>query len=577
MLFLILFNLIISQICGFFLPCIMADIVDIGIKQHGFVDMGIVQATMSESEIIRCQTSYILSKGAIMAGITLIVVILDVFTGYIISKISADMSLKLRRDVFLKISDFSYRDYDKFSVSSLITRATSDVESVKIMVLSSTKMVILPFMIGGGIFMAIQKSASMSSIMAWGSVGAVVCVTACFLLVTPKVKIFQKLFDNFNQIIKERLSGVQLIRVFGKEEFERKKFKKSNEKLTSTSLFINKITIMMVPILTAIINFMTVFIVWVGAENISKSSMNVGDVMAFLQYATMVITAFVMLSITISSMPKFWVSAERIFEVLDTETVIKNEGKKFIENINLIEFKNVEFRYPEAEENVLSNLNFTIKAGDRIAITGTTGSGKSTLIKLLLGFYAPSKGSILVNGTDLKDIDKKNFLEKISYVPQDGTLFSGKLSSNLRIGNENATKDEMKRSLEIAQISDFVNENGFEFEIMKNGNNISGGQRQRIAIARAILRSADMYVFDDSFSRLDFKTDSNLRKALNTQLKDTVKVTVSQRIGTIKQSDMIIVLDEGKISGIGTHEKLMLECEIYKNMAELQLGKEEAK
>lgn len=575
MLFLSLFNLIIAQICGFFLPSVMADIVDVGIKQHGFVDSGAVQTAMSESEIIKCQTSYILSKGMIMAGITLVIVAFNIFTGYIVSKISADMSLKLRRDVFFKISDFSYKDYDKFSISSLITRATSDVENVKSMILTSTRIVILPFIIAAGIFMAIQKSASMSGIIAWGSIGAIVCVVTCFLLVTPKMKVFQELFDNFNKIIKERLSGVQLIRIFGKEQFEREKFKKSNEKLTSTSLFINKITIMIVPILTVIINFMTVFIVWIGAENISQSTMNVGDVMAFLQYATMVITAFVMLSIMISSMPKFWVSVERIFEILDTETITESSEKKAIENINLIEFRDVEFRYPGAEENVLTNLNFTIKAGERIAVTGTTGSGKSTLVKLLLGFYEPTKGHIFVNGIDLKDIDRKNFLEKVSYVPQDGMLFSGKLSSNLRIGNETATENEIKHSLEISQMSDFVNENGLDFEILKNGNNISGGQRQRIAIARAVLRNADMYIFDDSFSGLDFRTELNLRKALNIKLKDAVKVTISQRIGTIKQSDIIIFLDEGKISGFGTHENLMLECEIYKNMAKLQLGKEE--
>lgn len=553
----------------------MSDIVNIGIKQRGFVDLSLMDSAMSESEIIANQTSYILLKGAIMVGITLIIILFNLFTGYISSKMSADMSLKLRREIFLKIMNFSYDDFDKFSASSLITRATSDVENLKSMIITFTRIAILPIVIAAGTFMALQKSVAMSGIMAGGAFGATVCVVICFLLIIPKIKIFQKLFDNFNAIIKERLSGVQLIRIFGREKFECEKFKKSNEKLTSTSLFINKITIMIAPFITIIINLMTVFIIWVGAENISTSCMNIGDLMAFLQYSTIVITAFINFSVMISSISKFWVSAERIFEILDIQTVKKTSDKKLISNINTIAFENVGFKYPEAQENVLKNIDFSISSGQTIAVTGTTGSGKSTFVKLLLGLYSPNEGSIMINGVNLKNINKESFLQRISYVPQNEMLFSGSIEKNLRIAKECASQEELIDSLNIAQMSNFLSENGLDFKILKNGSNISGGQRQRIAIARAINKDADVYIFDDCFSRLDFITDLNLRKAIGVKLNNAIKIMISQRISSIKNSDYIIVLDEGKISGIGTHTELLKNCEVYRKMAELCLGKEE--
>ena len=573
MFLLIFLSLSVGQVCGLFLPGIMADIVNVGIKQSGFEDLSLMNSAMSESEILNFQTSYILKKGVIMIAVTLLAVIFDIITGYLTSKLSSKISLKLRKDMFFKIVDFSYSNFEKFSVSSLVTRTIIDVENVKDMIMTLMKLIILPVMIFGGIFMALQRSISMSGVVILGSLCAVGCVWICFLLITPKIKSVQKLTDNFNKIIKERLSGVQLIRVFGKEKFEHERFCKSNKELTFVSLFVNRITLMVIPLLTTIINIMNVSIVWFGANGIDRGKMNVGDVMAFLQYSTMVITAFIMLSVTISSIPKFWVSAERVFEVLGVEDE-KIQRKVHIQKVDFVEFQDVSFKYSGAPKNVLSNLNFKIKAGENIGIIGTTGSGKSTFLKILLGFYRPSYGKVLINGTDVKDIDKKSFSERFSYVPQSGMLFSGNLDSNIKVGNPSATDKEIEEMMEISQMSDFLSKNGMDFGIVKNGSNISGGQRQRIAIARALIHNADVYIFDDSFSGLDFRTDLNIRKALNIYLKNSLKIVVSQRIASVKNSDKIIVLNEGEIVGMGSHEELISSCEIYREMAKLQLGDE---
>lgn len=573
-LFLILFNTAAEQICGLFLPGIMSDIVDIGIKQKGFEDVSLIESSLSEAEIISHQTSYILGKGFLMMGITVLILALGLWTGYLSCKLSSDMSLRLRRDMFCKIINFSYRDFDKFSVSSLITRTTNDIESVKDLLLMSTRVVILPAVIVGGVIMAYKKCASMSGIIGWGSAGAVICVVIYFAIVTPRIKIRQSLLDKFNRIIKEQLSGTQLIRIFGKGEFEHDRFKNCNKELTSVSLFVNRVMVMLTPVLTAIVNTITVCIIWMGAEKISQSEMNVGDVMAFLQYGTMVITSFLIFSMIISSIPKAWVSVERVLEVLDTKDSTENSDNTIVENVESIEFKNVSFKYPGANEYVLKDINFSVDLSNHVGILGTTGSGKSTLIKLLTGLYKPSEGQILINGIDINLIDKKSIAKCFSYVPQNGILFSGSVSENMKIRNVDASDEKIIEALKISQIWDFVEEKGLDFKIVKNGSNVSGGQRQRLAIARALINDSSVYVFDDSFSRLDFRTDYAVRKALNEHLKKSIQFLVSQRIGTIKNSDKIIVLSEGKIVGMGTHEDLKRSCDIYSEMVQLQMGTE---
>lgn len=578
---LLLLSMIASQVCSLFLPALMSDIIDIGIKQRGVENLSLLSNFGSEAEVLQNQTFYIMRVGLIMLAVTLVMIVFTVWTNYLVSKMSSGISANIRKDVFEKIMDFSYTEMDKFSVSSLITRTTNDVEHVKIALLMVTQIIIPPIIMIGGVVMALQKSASMSWLIALGSTISVVVILVSFKLIMPRIKVLQFLTDKFNLIIKERLTGTTIIRTFGNESFEQDKFEKSNTELTDTSLFVSRTMAFMSPILTICMNIAGIAIIWLGAGAISRSEMNVGDVMAFSQYSVMVISAFLMFSFMFALIPKALVSVKRVFEILNEDTQKyesdnsqKPQAEFNADVIEKIEFRNVSFKYSGAKEYVLENISFSVKAGEHIGIIGTTGSGKSTLIKLLMGFYEPCEGEIIINGLNSKSITKSELRKSIGYVPQNGVLFSGDISSNLRFGNDNARDVEFFTAVKISQIYDFVEKNGFNFAISQGGSNVSGGQMQRLAIARAIVKKSSLYIFDDSFSKLDFKTDARLRKSLFEYLKNTLIFIVSQRIGTIKNLDKILVLDSGKLVGTGTHEELVKNCTVYSEISKLQLGGE---
>ncbi len=573
----IFLSITVSQVCSLFLPSLMSDIVDIGIKQRGVRDLSLLTGFESEAEILKNQTSYIINIGLIMLAVTLIMIIFTILTNYLISKMSSSISSDIRRDVFERIMDFSYTEMDKFTVSSLITRTTNDVEHVKSVLLTVTQIIIPPIMMAGGVIMALKKSASMSWVIALGAVVSAGIMAICFKLIVPKIKVLQLLADKFNLVIKERLTGALIIRTFGNENFEHDKFQKSNAKLTDTSLFVGRVIATVSPVLTIFMNIISIAVIWMGAGAISRLEMNVGDVMAFLQYSIMVISAFLMLSIMFAIIPKALVSVERVFEVLNKDS--KNYKAEDQENIAInsienIEFKNVSFKYPGAKEYVLRNINFSVKPGESVGIIGTTGSGKSTLIKLLMGFYEPYEGKILIDGTDAKNIKKSELRKAVGYVPQNDMLFSGDIASNLKLGNKAASEEQLLNAVKISQMYDFIKEKGFNFLLSQAGGNISGGQRQRLAIARAVIKKSSLYVFDDSFSKLDFQTDARLRRSLSEHLKGSMVFIVSQRIGTIKNLNKILVFNMGKLVGIGTHEELVKSCGIYKETVNLQIGTE---
>ncbi len=574
---LVLLSVIITQVCSLFLPALMADIVDVGIKQRGVRDLSLLSGFETESEILNNQTSYIIQIGLIMLAVTLLIIVFTIWTNYLISRMSSSISADIRKDMFEKIMNFSYTEMDKFSVSSLITRSTNDVEHVKGALMMVTQIIAPPIMMIGGIIMALKKSTSMSWLIAIGAVISVAVILVSFRIVMPKIKILQVLADKFNLIIKERLTGTVMIRAFGNESFEQDKFQKFNSKSAGLSLLVGRVMAVMSPVLTIVMNTVTVTIIWLGAGAISRAEMNVGDVMAFMQYSVMIIGAFLMLSIMFSMIPKALVSVERVFEILNEKPKnyeSENSRQLSVDSVEKIEFKNVSFKYSGAKECVLRDLNFSVNSGESVGIIGTTGSGKSTLVRLIMGFYKPCEGNILINGIDLKNIKKDAIGKAVGYTPQNGVLFSGDIASNLRLGNDKASDEELIKAVKTAQIYDFVKEKGFDFLISQSGTNVSGGQRQRLAIARAVIKKSSFYIFDDSFSKLDFKTDANLRRSLLENLKGSLVFIISQRIGTIRNLDKILVLDGGELVGIGNHEELIKSCKVYSEMVKLQIGTE---
>lgn len=563
--------MICGQACGLYLPSLMANIVDVGIRRGGARTAAEAAQVLSQAELLARQTSYILRTGTIMIAVTLLSVIFMIISNRITSKMSAKISSDLREEVFKKVLRLSHPDVCDLSVSSLITRCTGDVESVKGLLFMLVEVFIPPAIMVGALTMAIARSPAMSPTIVVGAVIAVLVVTVCFKLTMPKIKLIQALTDKFNLIVSERLTGVIPIRVFDNEELEQKRFDTASRELCDISLFVSRITSFMVPILTISMNVISIAIMWMGAHEISRLSMNVGDVMAFVQYTMMVISAFLMLSVMISMIPRAWISVERVFEVLNKpdEVVIRNGKKLGNENIS-IEFKNVDFKYSTADDNVLRSINFCAHSGQTIGIIGTTGSGKSTFVKLIMGFYKATSGDVLINGIPIDEIDSKELKSSIGYVPQNGTLFSGTLASNMRLGKENIPDNKIYEALDTAQMKIFTEKNGLDFKVEEGGKNLSGGQCQRIAIARALTRNARIYIFDDSFSKLDFRTDFNLRKALSQKVKDTLVFIVSQRIGTIKSADNILVLDKGGVAGFDTHENLIKNCDVYRETVKLQ-------
>ena len=526
-------------------------------------------------------TAYILRTGGIMLLISLLGGICTVAVGFLASRTAAGFARDVRKAVFEKVENFSSSEFNKFSTASLITRSTNDVTQVQMVVFMMMRMVFYaPIMGVGGIIRAINKSASMWWIIAVAVLTLIGLIMVIFSIALPKFRIIQSLIDRLNLVTRENLSGMMVIRAFNKQDFEQKRFDKANQDLTSTNLFVARVMVTMMPFMMLIMNGLSLVILWVGAHQVAEATMQVGDMMAFLQYAMQIVFSFLMLSFMFIFLPRASVSGARIADVLETKLSIKDpkEPKSFSTPfVPEIEFKNVSFRYPDALENVLCNINFTARPGQTTAIIGSTGCGKSSVVNLIPRFYDVSEGSVLINGTDVRSVNQTELRDKIGYVPQKGLLFSGTIESNLRYADENASDEVLKEAAEIAQAMEFINEksDGFDSEIAQSGSNVSGGQKQRLAIARALVKQPPIFIFDDSFSALDFKTDSALRKALKQKTGDSTVLIVTQRVATVKNADQIIVLDEGEVVGKGTHQELMKSCEAYQEIAYSQLSKEE--
>lgn len=529
----------------------------------------------------KIQSNYILKNGAFMLVISLLSAIATVLVGLLASRTAAGLSRNLRKDVFKKVESFSNTEFDKFSTASLITRTTNDITQIQMLIVLMIRMIIYaPIMGVGGVIKALNRSTSMSWIIALAVIILLSLIGSVFTVALPKFKAIQKLIDKLNLVTRESLSGMMVIRAFNTQSFEEQRFDKANKELTNTNLFVNRVMVVLFPFMMLIMNGVTLLIVWVGAHKIADSAMQVGDMMAFMQYAMQIIFAFLMMSFMFIMIPRASVSAQRISEVLAIKPTIidpKNPKSFNKEVLGEVEFKNVSFKYPGAEEDILKNISFKAMPGQTTAFIGSTGSGKTTLINLIPRFYDVTEGQVLMDGVDVREVTQHDLRDKIGYIAQKGSLFKGTIESNLKYADENATVEDLNKAAEIAQATEFINEKpeGFGSEISQGGTNVSGGQKQRLSIARALVKKPQVYIFDDSFSALDFKTDSALRRALKSQTSSSTVLIVAQRISTIKNAEQIIVLDEGRIVGKGTHEELMLNCETYKEIALSQLSKEE--
>jgi len=528
----------------------------------------------------KIQSDYIINIGIFMLLLSLLGAACTVTVGFLAAKTAAGFSRNLRKKIFTKVENFSNTEFDKFSTASLITRTTNDITQIQMLVVIMIRMVFYaPIMGVGGVIKALGKSSSMSWIIAVAVVVLLGLILTVFTIAMPKFKAIQKLIDRLNLVTRENLSGMMVIRAFNTQKFEENRFDKANEDLTNTNLFVNRVMVVLMPFMMLIMNGISLLIVWVGANQIASSSMQVGDMMAFMQYAMQIIFAFLMLSMMFIMIPRASVSAQRIAEVLETEpTIIDPKKPKHFENVEgILEFKNVSFKYPGAEDNVLNNISFKALPGETTAFIGSTGSGKTTLINLIPRFYDIAEGEILIDGLDVRDVTQYDLRDKIGYVPQKGSLFSGTIESNLKYADENASDEDIEKSAEIAQAMEFISEKQekFKAEISQGGTNVSGGQKQRLSIARALVKKPKIFIFDDSFSALDFKTDAALRKALKEQIGTSTVLIVAQRISTIMNAEQIIVLDDGRVVGKGTHKELMKNCETYQEIALSQFSKEE--
>jgi len=529
----------------------------------------------------KLQSNYILIAGAKMLLLALISMAATVIVGLLAARVAAGLGKNLRKKVFRKVTSFSSSEFNKFSTASLITRSTNDIQQVQTLMVMLLRIVFYAPILGiGGVIKVLNTDLSMGWIIAVAVMAILTLVIVLFSIAIPKFKSVQKLVDKINLITRESLIGMLVIRAFNNQRHEEEKFEKANGDLTRTNLFINRLMALMMPMMMFIMNGITVLIIWVGAHQVDAGNMQVGNMMAFMQYTMQIIMAFLMISMVSIMLPRASVSAQRIAEVLDTEVAITDleEPKKLsVDKKGYVEFNNVSFRYPGAEEDVLSNITFTAKPGETTAFIGSTGSGKSTLINLIPRFFDVTSGEILIDGTNIREVSQRELREKIGYVPQKGVLFTGTIESNIKYGRREATEEEIVKAAEIAQAMEFISSKPerFNTEISQGGTNVSGGQKQRLSIARALIKKPEIFIFDDSFSALDFKTDAVLRKALKTEILESTVLIVAQRISTIMNADKIIVLDEGKIVGTGTHKDLMENCEVYKQIALSQLSKEE--
>ena len=529
----------------------------------------------------RYQTNYIVLAGIKMVTIALISMIATVIVTFIAAKTGAGIGRDLRKEVFNKVVGFSNAEFDEFSTASLITRTTNDIQQVIMLIVMGLKTICYAPILGvGGIIKVINTRASMGWIIVVAVISILLLVIVLLGFAMPKFKSVQELVDRLNLVTRENLTGMLVIRAFSTQKYEEDKFEIANRNLTKTNLFVSRIMTTMMPLMMLIMNSITLLIVWIGANRIDNGIIQVGTMMAFMQYTMQIIMAFLMISMVSVILPRAMVSAQRIYEVLDIDITIKDSNNILDFNKDekgIVEFKNVSFKYPGANEEIISNISFRAIPGETTAFIGSTGSGKSTLINLIPRFYDVTKGEILIDGVNIKNVSQYELREKIGFIPQKGLLFSGTVESNLKYGGEYISDEDIEKASEIAQAIEFINnkEERFKTEISQGGSNVSGGQKQRLAIARALAKKAEIFIFDDSFSALDFKTDARLRSAINKELRNSTVLIVAQRISTIMNANQIIVLDEGKVVGKGTHKELMKNCEVYQQIALSQLSKEE--
>ncbi len=529
----------------------------------------------------KLQNGYVLQTGLVMVLVTLLSTLCTVMVAFIASRIAAASARRMRRDVFEKVENFSNSEFARFSTASLITRTTNDITQIQLVIVMIIRMVFYAPIIGiGGIIRALDKSTSMSWIIALAVIIMLGLVGIVFAIALPKFKKMQMLIDRLNLVTREHLSGLMVVRAFNTQKFEEERFDSANKDFTRTNLFVNRLMVVMMPAIMFVMNGTMLLIVWVGAHQIEASTMQVGDMMAYMQYAMLIIFAFLMLTMTFIMLPRAAVSAARVSEILEVDPQIKDpkNPKKFGSDFKgIVEFRNVCYRFPGAEENILNDISFTALPGQTTAIIGSTGSGKSTLLNMIPRFYDVCGGQVLVDGIDIREVSQHELRDKIGYIPQNGVLFSGTIESNLRYADETASDEEIERAAEIAQAVEFITakEEGYNSPISQGGTNVSGGQKQRLSIARALLKRPKILLFDDSFSALDFKTDAALRRRLKQETGDSTMIIVGQRIATIRNADQILVLDEGNLVGIGKHRELMKSCQIYREIAQSQLSEAE--
>ena len=529
----------------------------------------------------KIQTGYLAKTGGMMIALAFLGMAASVLVGFLASRVGASAGRDLRGRVFHKVVGFSNHEFNQFSTASLITRSTNDIQQIQMLIVMLLRMVLYaPILAIGGVFQVMKTNVSMSWI-----IGLAVIIIACmvlllFVVAMPKFKMLQKLVDKLNLVTREILTGLSVIRAFSTEKHEEKRFDDANVELTKTNLFVNRAMTFMMPAMMLVMNGVSVLIVWTGAHGISDGQMQVGDMMAFIQYTMQIIMGFLMLCMISIMLPRAAVAADRVEEVMKSETIICDPERPEVlpeQGEGVLSFDHVSFKYPGADEDVLQDITFTARPGQTTAIIGSTGSGKSTLVNLIPRFYDVTEGKITLDGIDIRDIKQHDLREKLGYVPQKGVLFSGNIASNIMFGNQDGTEEEMKEAAEIAQATEFIETKpeGYESPIAQGGSNVSGGQKQRLSIARAIAKHPQVFIFDDSFSALDYKTDVTLRHALAEKTRESTVLIVAQRISTILHAEQILVLDDGKIVGKGTHAELLKNCEVYREIAESQLSRAE--